>query len=140
MFAFARRPEPQQRPIGAPGISIEQYERIAGRLRANVSARSMAAIRRPSFQPAITTAGASLGPEQTTSRPGSSSPTPTMSQFRSKRLDIGGFINIRVIRDHTKRKVFEANEPERCVTSPLDLIQTTTTNPAPWTMWLLRGT
>ncbi|KAE8356563.1 hypothetical protein BDV28DRAFT_126863 [Aspergillus coremiiformis] len=36
-----------------------------------------------------------------------------MSLFRSKRLDIGGFINARVIRDHTKRKVFEQHEPER---------------------------
>ena len=36
-----------------------------------------------------------------------------MSQFRSKVLDIGSFINVRVIRDHTKRKVFAANETER---------------------------
>ncbi|KAN0071764.1 40S ribosomal protein mrp2, mitochondrial [Elaphomyces granulatus] len=36
-----------------------------------------------------------------------------MSQFRAKRLDICGFINARVIRDHTKRKVFEQHEPER---------------------------
>ena len=40
-----------------------------------------------------------------------------MSQFRAKRLDLGGFINIKVIRDHTKRKVFEKFEPERCATS-----------------------
>ena len=33
MFAFARRLEPQRRPIDAPGISIEQYERISARLR-----------------------------------------------------------------------------------------------------------
>jgi hypothetical protein len=33
--------------------------------------------------------------------------------FRAKRLDLGGFINARVIRDHTKRKVFEQYEPER---------------------------
>ena len=38
-----------------------------------------------------------------------------MSQFRAKRLDLGGFINTRIIRDHTKRKVFEQNEPERYV-------------------------
>jgi hypothetical protein len=37
----------------------------------------------------------------------------TMSQFRSKKLDIGGFINGRIIRDHTKRKVFEQYEPDR---------------------------
>ncbi|KAL1975520.1 hypothetical protein VTN31DRAFT_3912 [Thermomyces dupontii] len=36
-----------------------------------------------------------------------------MSQFRSKRLDIAGFINARVIRDHTKRKVYEQFEPQR---------------------------
>jgi hypothetical protein len=37
----------------------------------------------------------------------------TMSQFRAKTLDIGCFAKIRNIRDHTKRKVYEANEPER---------------------------
>ena len=36
-----------------------------------------------------------------------------MAQFRAKRLDLGGFVNIRVLRDHTKRKVFEKFEPER---------------------------
>ncbi|GAB7345918.1 hypothetical protein MBLNU457_4154t1 [Dothideomycetes sp. NU457] len=36
-----------------------------------------------------------------------------MSQFRSKVLDLGCFVNIRNIRDHTKRKVFEQNEVER---------------------------
>lgn len=41
--------------------------------------------------------------------------TATMSQFRSKRLDIAGFINARVIRDHTKRKVYEQFEPQRYV-------------------------
>jgi small subunit ribosomal protein S14 len=34
-------------------------------------------------------------------------------QFRAKRLDIGGFINKWVIRDHTKRKVYQEYEPER---------------------------
>jgi len=38
-----------------------------------------------------------------------------MSQFRAKRLDLGCFVNIRNIRDHTKRKVFEQNEVERYV-------------------------
>ncbi|KAF9891729.1 40S ribosomal protein mrp2, mitochondrial [Aspergillus nanangensis] len=33
--------------------------------------------------------------------------------FRAKRLDLGGFINGRVIRDHSKRKAFEQFEPER---------------------------
>lgn len=37
----------------------------------------------------------------------------TMSQFRAKKLDLGCFVNIKTIRDHTKRKVFEQNEPER---------------------------
>ncbi|KAF2861517.1 40S ribosomal protein S14 [Piedraia hortae CBS 480.64] len=36
-----------------------------------------------------------------------------MAQFRAKKLDLGCFINARVIRDHTKRKVFEQQEPER---------------------------
>lgn len=36
-----------------------------------------------------------------------------MSMFRAKKLDLGCFINTRIIRDHTKRKVFEENEPER---------------------------
>ena len=39
----------------------------------------------------------------------------TMSQFRAKKLDLGGFVNIRVIRDHTKRKVFAQYEQERSV-------------------------
>ncbi|KAL4799762.1 hypothetical protein BDV19DRAFT_385051 [Aspergillus venezuelensis] len=36
-----------------------------------------------------------------------------MSQFRLKKLDITGFINPRIVRDHTKRRVFEQFEPER---------------------------
>ncbi|RYO79929.1 hypothetical protein DL766_007429 [Monosporascus sp. MC13-8B] len=36
-----------------------------------------------------------------------------MSQFRAKRLDIGCFINIKTIRDHSKRKAFAQFEPER---------------------------
>ncbi|KAK5095233.1 40S ribosomal protein mrp2, mitochondrial [Exophiala xenobiotica] len=36
-----------------------------------------------------------------------------MPQFRAKRLDLGGFINARIIRDHTKRKVYERFEEER---------------------------
>lgn len=43
--------------------------------------------------------------------------TAIMSMFRSKKIDLGCFLNIKVIRDHTKRKVFEANEPQRCVAS-----------------------
>jgi small subunit ribosomal protein S14 len=38
-----------------------------------------------------------------------------MVLFRAKRLDIGCFINKWVIRDHTKRKVFQEYEPERLV-------------------------
>lgn len=37
-----------------------------------------------------------------------------MSMFRAKKLDLGCFINTRIIRDHTKRKVVEEYEPERC--------------------------
>ncbi|CCU82463.1 unnamed protein product [Blumeria hordei] len=36
-----------------------------------------------------------------------------MSMFRAKKLDIGCFVNVKVLRDHTKRKVFAENEPER---------------------------
>jgi hypothetical protein len=36
-----------------------------------------------------------------------------MSMFRSKKLDLGCFVNIKVIRDHTKRKVFAEHEAER---------------------------
>lgn len=36
-----------------------------------------------------------------------------MSMFRAKKLDLGCFIKARTIRDHTKRKVFEAYETER---------------------------
>lgn len=38
-----------------------------------------------------------------------------MAQFRAKKLDLGCFINARVLRDHTKRMVFEKHEVERCV-------------------------
>ena len=36
-----------------------------------------------------------------------------VAPFRSRVLDVGSFANTRVIRDHTKRKVFAANEPQR---------------------------
>ncbi|PYH97024.1 glucocorticoid receptor-like (DNA-binding domain) [Aspergillus ellipticus CBS 707.79] len=36
-----------------------------------------------------------------------------MSQFRLKKLDLGGFVNTRILRDHTKRRTFEQFEPER---------------------------
>ncbi|EGU88988.1 hypothetical protein FOXB_00500 [Fusarium oxysporum f. sp. conglutinans Fo5176] len=36
-----------------------------------------------------------------------------MSMFRAKKLDLGCFVNVRTLRDHTKRKVFEAHETER---------------------------
>ena len=38
-----------------------------------------------------------------------------MSQFRSKKLDIGSFTNTWILRDHTKRKTFAKYEVERCV-------------------------
>jgi small subunit ribosomal protein S14 len=41
-----------------------------------------------------------------------------MAQFRPKKLDLGCFVNIMNIRDHTKRKVFEQHEPERYASSP----------------------
>ncbi|TQS36836.1 hypothetical protein Golomagni_02704 [Golovinomyces magnicellulatus] len=36
-----------------------------------------------------------------------------MSMFRAKKLDLGCFVNVKVIRDHTKRKVFAEHEAER---------------------------
>lgn len=39
------------------------------------------------------------------------------AQFRSQKLDIGSHINVRVLRDHTKRKVFAENEPLRYVSA-----------------------
>lgn len=36
-----------------------------------------------------------------------------MSMFRAKKLDLGCFVNIKIIRDHTKRKVYEKFETER---------------------------
>lgn len=40
-----------------------------------------------------------------------------MSMFRAKKLDLGCFVNVRTLRDHTKRKVFEQHETERCANS-----------------------
>lgn len=36
-----------------------------------------------------------------------------MSMFRAKKLDLGCFTNVRVLRDHSKRKAFVEAEPER---------------------------
>ncbi|KAL3420481.1 ribosomal protein S14p/S29e [Phlyctema vagabunda] len=36
-----------------------------------------------------------------------------MSMFRAKKMDLGCYLNIKVIRDHTKRKVFAEYETER---------------------------
>lgn len=36
-----------------------------------------------------------------------------MSMFRAKKLDLGCFTNVRVLRDHSKRKAFLEAEPER---------------------------
>jgi hypothetical protein len=44
--------------------------------------------------------------------------TTQMSMFRAKRLDLGCFVNVKVIRDHTKRKVFAEHEPERYASLP----------------------
>lgn len=63
-----------------------------------------------------------------------------MSMFRAKKLDLGCFVNVRTLRDHTKRKVFEQNETERYANSFLALngrtrhqLATTTTTPSlPW--------
>jgi hypothetical protein len=34
--------------------------------------------------------------------------------FRAKKFDLGCFTNIKVIRDHSKRKAFAEAEAERC--------------------------
>jgi hypothetical protein len=36
-----------------------------------------------------------------------------MSMFRSKKLDLSCFVNVKILRDHTKRKVFAQNETQR---------------------------
>jgi len=38
-----------------------------------------------------------------------------MAQFRAKVLDLGGYANTRIVRDHTKRKIVEQFEAERYV-------------------------
>jgi small subunit ribosomal protein S14 len=35
------------------------------------------------------------------------------SMFRPKKLDLSGFVNTRLIRDHNKRNAVEQTEPER---------------------------
>ena len=63
MFPFARRPVPQRRPIGAPGISEEQYERIRAHLREERADHSVPSMRgafsRLRFQPATINEGRS---------------------------------------------------------------------------------
>ncbi|KAL8984801.1 MAG: hypothetical protein Q9205_001335 [Flavoplaca limonia] len=44
---------------------------------------------------------------------------PVMAQFRAKKLDLSCFVNVRVIRDHTKRKVFEQYETQRYIYNAL---------------------
>ena len=39
--------------------------------------------------------------------------TGKMSMFRSKRLELGCFVNVKVLRDHAKRKVFAEHETDR---------------------------
>ena len=38
-----------------------------------------------------------------------------MAHFRAKKLDIGCYVNKLIIRDHTKRKVFQEYETDRFV-------------------------
>ena len=40
------------------------------------------------------------------------------SMFHPKRLDLSGFTNTRLIRDHNKRMAVEQTEPERSVILP----------------------
>lgn len=53
------------------------------------------------------------GQHQTRRRLSRPQKLPKMSMFRAKKLDLGCFVNIKVIRDHTKRKVYEKHETER---------------------------
>lgn len=53
-----------------------------------------------------------------------------MSMFRAKKLDLGCFVNIKVIRDHTKRKVYEKYETERYV-RPADQARASRVRPSP---------
>ncbi|KAG7126085.1 hypothetical protein HYQ44_001125 [Verticillium longisporum] len=39
--------------------------------------------------------------------------SPTMSMFRPKKLDLSCFTNVRVLRDHAKRQVFQEHETQR---------------------------
>lgn len=56
-----------------------------------------------------------------------------MSMFRAKKLDLSCFVNTQVIRDHTKRKVFEQHEVERYVAKERQGLSTPITphNPPP---------
>jgi hypothetical protein len=47
--------------------------------------------------------------------------TVAMAQFRPKKLDLGCFVHIMNMRDHTKRKVFEQHEPERYASFALQM-------------------
>jgi hypothetical protein len=47
--------------------------------------------------------------------------TVAMAQFRPKKLDLGCFVHIMNMRDHTKRKVFEQHEPERYTSFALQM-------------------
>ena len=44
--------------------------------------------------------------------------------LRSKRLDLGCFVNVKVLRDHTKRKTFAENEEHRYAPRHLSLAST----------------
>ncbi|KAK2936824.1 hypothetical protein FoTM2_000040 [Fusarium oxysporum f. sp. vasinfectum] len=52
-----------------------------------------------------------------------------MSMFRAKKLDLGCFVNVRTLRDHTKRKVFEAHETERPIDKLSDILFATQPSP-----------
>ena len=45
--------------------------------------------------------------------------------FRPKKLDLSGFTNTRLIRDHNKRMAFEQTEPERYEMNPVAALRQT---------------
>ena len=83
----------------------------------DIPSTALVPIRKLIFCPPPTSTSDSRAIDRDNSNPASEQHTQpfqlNMSQFRSKTLDLAGFINARVVRDHTKRKVFEKHEPER---------------------------
>lgn len=56
-----------------------------------------------------------------------------MSQFRPKKLEIGGFTNTWILRDYTKRKTYAKYEVERYVNNDLGTMLLHLKQPSPTT-------